>query len=102
MTVLLNRQLAAAGRPWVNPKRIHRIMWLNHLPLPGYTRRRARTMEHGRCTLRRNLRWCSDAFTIRCWNGEQVPVLFSLDCGNRVAMRWLATTGESPARWCAI
>jgi len=98
VTVLLNRQLAAAGRPRVNPKRIHRTQSSAAAGLHEATR----TMEHGRFTLRRNLRWCSDAFTIRCRNGEQVPVLFSLDCCNRVAMRWLATTGESPARWCAI
>ena len=44
-------------------------------------------------TLKSNLRWCSDIFTIRCWNGEAVQVLFSLDCWDREAMRWLATSG---------
>ena len=25
-------------------------------------------------TLKSNLRWCSDVFTIRCWNGEAIQV----------------------------
>ncbi len=44
-------------------------------------------------TLKSNLRRCSDVFSIRCWNGEQVQVLFSLDCCDREAMRFVATTG---------
>jgi putative transposase len=33
-----------------------------------------------------------DSFEIRCWNGERVQVAFSLDCCDREAMRWVATT----------
>jgi putative transposase len=44
-------------------------------------------------TLKSNLRWWSDVFTVRCWNGEAIQVLFSLDCCDREAMGWLATSG---------
>jgi transposase InsO family protein len=43
-------------------------------------------------TLRSNLRWCSDAFEIRCWSGERVQVAFSLDCCDREVMSYVATT----------
>ena len=44
-------------------------------------------------TLKSNLRWCSDVFSIRCWNGEALQVLFSVDCYDREVMEWLATSG---------
>src|SRR6476469_5888010 len=44
-------------------------------------------------TLKSNLRWCSDSFEIRCWSGEKIQVAFSLDCCDREAMRYVATTG---------
>jgi putative transposase len=40
-----------------------------------------------------NRRWCSDGFEIGCDNGEKVRVAFALDCGDREAMSYLATTG---------
>ena len=41
-------------------------------------------------TLKSKLRWCSDSFEIRCWNGERIQVAFSLDCCDREAMRCAA------------
>src|SRR5262249_30982217 len=41
----------------------------------------------------RNRRWCSDGFEIGCDNGERVRVAFALDCCDREAMSFLATTG---------
>ena len=41
----------------------------------------------------RNRRWCSDGFEIGCENGEKVRVAFALDCCDREAMSFLATTG---------
>jgi transposase InsO family protein len=41
----------------------------------------------------RNRRWCSDGFEIGCDNGERVRVVFALDCCDREAMSFLATTG---------
>ena len=40
----------------------------------------------------RNRRWCSDGFQIGCDNGERVRVAFALDCCDREAMSFLATT----------
>jgi putative transposase len=39
-----------------------------------------------------NLRWCSDGFELACDNGEKVRVAFALDCCDREAMAWIATT----------
>jgi putative transposase len=93
VSALLNRQLEAEGRARVNHKRIYRIMRINQLLLPRYTGRRERSHDGKVITLKSNLRWCSDVFTIRCWNGEAVQVLFSLDCCDREVMGWLATSG---------
>jgi len=40
----------------------------------------------------RNRRWCSDGFEIGCDNGEKVRVAFALDCCDREALSFLATT----------
>ena len=86
VTALLNRQLQAEGRPRINHKRTYRIMRINLLLLPRYHGRRERSHDGVLITLKSNLRWCSDVFTIRCWNGEAVQVLFSLDCGDLEVM----------------
>jgi putative transposase len=41
----------------------------------------------------RNRRWCSDGFEIGCDNGDRVRVAFALDCCDREAMSFIATTG---------
>jgi putative transposase len=41
-------------------------------------------------TLKSNVRYCSDIFTIPCWNGEKINVAFSLDCHDREAMSFVA------------
>ncbi|MBV8137368.1 MAG: DDE-type integrase/transposase/recombinase, partial [Deltaproteobacteria bacterium] len=74
-------------------KRTYRIMRINQLLLPRYRGRRERSHDGVVITLKSNLRWCSDVFSIRCWNGEAVQVLFSLDCCDREVMGWLATSG---------
>ena len=40
----------------------------------------------------RNTRWCSDGLEIGCENGEKVRVAFALDCCDREAMGYVATT----------
>lgn len=40
----------------------------------------------------RNTDWCSYGFEIGCDNGEKVRVAFSLDCCDREAMGFVATT----------
>src|SRR6516164_10921523 len=93
VTALLNRQLEAEGRARVNHKRMYRIMRHYQLLLPRYRGRRERSHDGVVITLKSNLRWCSDVFTIRCWNGEAVQVLFSLDGCDREVMGWLASSG---------
>jgi hypothetical protein len=66
----------------------------------AFSGRRERSHDGVVITLKSNLRWCSDVFIIRCWNGEAVQVLFSLDCCDHEVMGWLATSGGVPARWC--
>ncbi|PHM23173.1 hypothetical protein BDE27_2914 [Xenorhabdus ehlersii] len=46
-------------------------------------------------------RWCSDGFEIRCWNREVVLVVFSLDCCDREAICWSATTGGISSVFCS-
>ncbi len=41
---------------------------------------------------RSNLRWCSDGFELGCDNGEKVRVAFALDCCDREAISFVATT----------
>ena len=79
--------------PRVNHKRVYRVMREHGLLLARYTGKSTRTHDGVIITLKSNLRWCSDSFEIRCWNGERVQVAFSLDCCDREAMKWVATTG---------
>ncbi|SEO55342.1 Transposase InsO and inactivated derivatives [Aquisalimonas asiatica] len=94
VTAHLNRELAAAGER-VNPKRIYRLMKAHDLLLTRHTGRPVTDKAHDGqvITLKSDLRWCSDVMEIRCWNGEAVRVAFSLDCCDREAMRYMATTG---------
>ena len=39
-----------------------------------------------------NLRWCSDGCELGCDNGEKVRVAFALDCCDREALGYVATT----------
>jgi len=98
LTALLNRELAAEGKPAVNHKRIYRVMRRNQLLLQRHTGKSTRTHDGTIVTLKSDLRWCSDSFEIRCWNGERVQVAFALDCCDREVMSYLATsaaiTGE--------
>ena len=43
--------------------------------------------------IRSNLRWCSDAFEIACWNEERICVACRMDCCDREIMSYVATTG---------
>lgn len=48
-----------------------------------------------------NQRWRSNGFEFRCDNGEPPRVTFALDCCDREAMSWVATTGGQSGTWCA-
>jgi putative transposase len=91
-TRLVSRAMAAAGGAPVNRKRVYRIMKVQGWLLARHTGKSTRTHDGVIITLRSNLRWCSDAFEIRCWNGERVQVAFSLDCCDREVMSYVATT----------
>ena len=89
---ILKRQALAAGLTPPNHKRVYRVMKVHDLLLDrhaGGTERR----HDGRIAVdERNRRWCSDGFEIGCDNGERVRVAFALDCCDREAMSFLATT----------
>jgi putative transposase len=93
VTAMINRQLGRNGQFRVSPKRIYRLMKMNHLLLQRYTGRPARLHEGSVIMKRSNLRWCSDAFEIACWNGDRIRVAFSMDCCDREIMSYVATTG---------
>ena len=95
VTAHLNRYLKChtAKLMRVNHKRIYRIMKQNHLLLTrSEPLNNDRTHEGRVIVSASNRRWCSDGFEIKCWNGEKVRVIFSLDCCDREIMSYAATT----------
>jgi putative transposase len=93
ITTLLNRRLTVEGLERVNVKRIYRIMRVNELLLPKHTGKPRNPHTGVIRTERSNMRWCSDIMEIGCRNGERVRIAFSLDCCDREAMSYVATTG---------
>lgn len=93
VTAILNRGLRQAGQTIVNHKRVYRIMKIHNLLLPRHTGRPVRVHDGTVMTIRSNMRWCSDAFEIACWNGERLRVAFSMDCCDREVLSYVATTG---------
>lgn len=92
---LLRREREARGALPVNPKRVYRVMREHGLLLARRPRWPQRPRRHeGRVSVETSdLRWCSDGFEFRCDNGEPVRGTFALDCCDREAMSWAATTG---------
>jgi putative transposase len=88
----------------INHKRIYRIMKQNNLLLTrSEPLRNDRTHEGKVMVTESNIRWSSDCFEIKCWNGEKVRVIFSLDCCDREIMSYLATTtGISSEMVCDV
>ena len=91
---MVNRRRDGEGRRRVNHKRVYRVMRDYRLLLQRHTGRPVDTRSHdGRIAVREsNRRWCSDGFEIACDNRERVRVAFALDCCDREAMSWVATT----------
>lgn len=87
VTAVLRRE---PNGPRINHKRVYRLMKKADLLLPKHSGRPERPHDGKVITLASNLRWCSDAFEIRCWNGDRVHVAFSLDCHDREAIAWVA------------
>ena len=92
VTALLNHEFTLTGKNSVNHKRIYRIMEENNLLLTKAVKKPTRTHDGKIITLNSNMRWYSDYFTIRCWNGDGVHVACSLDTCDREAMRYIAST----------
>jgi putative transposase len=93
---VLRRQARDEGLAPVNAKRVYRVMSENSLlllhdrpprPVPG--------REHnGKVAVAQSdQRWCSDGFEFGCDNGEKLRVTFALDCCDREAIDWAASTG---------
>jgi putative transposase len=89
ITTLVNRILKSRGESVINRKWVYRLMKMNGLALPKAAQIRTNHEGTGKVmTLHSNTRWCSDAFEIKCFNGEKVYVAFSLDCCDREAISW--------------
>jgi putative transposase len=92
VTAMLNNNVAPADR--VNHKRVYRVMRQQGLLLARHTGRPALRHDGKVRTLKSDLRWCTDAFEVQCFNGEKVHVVFSLDCCDREAMAFRASTNH--------
>ena len=90
---VLRRAAEAQGFQPPNHKRIYRVMKANGLLLQRHAGDVDVRRHDGRIAVARsNLRWCSDGFELACDNGEKVRVAFALDCCDREAMGFVATT----------
>jgi putative transposase len=93
IAALIRRARRSAGGDAVNAKRVYRLMKKQGLLLERHTGRRRPRKHDGRVAApRSNMRWCSDGMEFTCWNGEVVRVAFVLDCHDREAIGWVATT----------
>lgn len=91
---LIRRSREQSGGAAVNAKRIYRVMKAHALLLARHSGTAAERRHDGRIAVdRSNTRWCSDGFEIGCDNGERVRIAFTLDCCDREAISWIATTG---------
>jgi putative transposase len=89
---ILKRRALAEGRQPPNHKRVYRVMKVHGLLLDRHCGGAERRHDGRIAVDERNRRWCSDGFEIGCDNGEKVRVAFALDCCDREAMSFLATT----------
>ena len=91
--ILRRKAVLEGGPPAPNHKRVWRVMKENGLLLQRHAGGETRRHEGRIAVDQRNLRWCSDGFEIGCDNGERVRVAFALDCCDREAISFTATTG---------
>ena len=91
---ILRRRARADGRPAPNHKRVYRVMKVHDLLLQRHAGGADQCRHDGRIAVEvSNRRWCSDGFEIGCDNGERVRIAFSLDCCDREAISYVASTG---------
>lgn len=90
---ILRRQARATGTAPPNHKRVYRVMKAHGLLLQRSSGRDDGRRHDGRIAVERsNLRWCSDGFELTCDNDEKVRIAFALDCCDREAIGFVATT----------
>lgn len=92
VTAMVNRKRSEEGRNKINRKRVQRIMRMSGLSLPQAMPQQKREHTGKVMTLHPNIRWCSDAMEIRCFNGDKVFVAFVLDCCDRESFAYVART----------
>jgi len=91
---LIRRHREQTSDAPVNVKRVYRVMKLHGLLLDRHSGKGVERRHDGRVAVDQpDTRWCSDGFEIGCDNGERVRIAFSLDCCDREAISWVATTG---------
>ena len=89
----LRRAAERDGRPTPNVKRVYRVMQVHGLLLQRHAGGGGERRHEGKVAVAtRNTRWCSDGLEITAENGERVRVAFALDCCDREAMSFVATT----------
>lgn len=91
-TAMVCAKLLEQDKAGVNRKRVYRIMKEHGLLLQRYGPRPNKTHDGTIATLKSNLRWCSDAFGIQCFNGEQLQVAFVMDCHDREVISWVTSS----------
>jgi putative transposase len=92
---LLRRRREQNGEAAVNVKRVYRVMRAHGLLLERHSGSGVERRHDGRVAVdQSDTRWCSDGFEIGCDNGERVRIAFTLDCCDREAISWVATTGS--------
>lgn len=91
---LPRRSREQTGAPCINAKRVYRVMREHRLLLRRPGMRRDKRRHDGRVAVdRSNARRCPDGFEFRCDDGTPLRVTFALDCCDREAISWAATTG---------
>ncbi|HAK4778208.1 TPA: IS3 family transposase [Salmonella enterica] len=91
---ILRKRRRAEGLAPVNAKRLYRIMSEHNLLLLHDKPERPKREHKGKIAVAESdMRWCSDGFEFGCDNGEKLRVTFALDCCDREAIDWAASTG---------
>lgn len=91
---ILRKQRRSEGQPPVNAKRLYRIMSEHNLLLLHDKPECPKREHKGKIAVAESdMRWCSDGFEFGCDNGEKLRVTFALDCCDREAIDWAASTG---------
>ena len=74
---------------------VSRVLGVSRAQLTLHDKPSRPQLEHkGRISMEESdQRWCSDGFEFGCDDGEKLRVTFALDCCDREAIDWAASTG---------